>query len=278
MKIVFVGHVCVDRNVIRGESEVFYGGGVLQGAVTAKRVGADATVLTKCAEADRHHYCMSLVQAGVETIFLPSQTTTSIQNVYPSENPDDRQSTLVSRAAPFALADLETVAADVVHLNPLWFGEFPADLLPALKPRTPLLAGDAQGFLRHAEAAGKMVHRDLEDKREVLRLFDVFKVDSKEAKILTGLEDIRLAAHAVRGLGPRVVILTHRDGVCVFDGHDYYESPFTSFTLEGRTGRGDTCTAAFLVGMSRMNLADATAFAAEVTSRKMQYRGPYRGY
>ena len=49
-------------------------------------------------------------------------------------------------------------------------------------------------------------------------------------------------------------------------------------TLEGRTGRGDTCTASFLVARGRgMDLADAAAFAAEVTSPKMQYRGSYRG-
>ena len=48
-------------------------------------------------------------------------------------------------------------------------------------------------------------------------------------------------------------------------------------TLEGRTGRGDTCTASFLVACGRgKDLADAAAFAAEVTSRKMQYRGSYR--
>jgi sugar/nucleoside kinase (ribokinase family) len=102
-------------------------------------------------------------------------------------------------------------------------------------------------------------------------------VDSKEALILTGLDDVRKAARGVRELGPRIVILTHRGGVCVFDGEEYYESPFTGFSIEGRTGRGDTCTAAFLAAMQRMSLREATALAAEVTSRKMQYRGPYRG-
>ena len=57
-----------------------------------------------------------------------------------------------------------------------------------------------------------------------------------------------------------------------------HEGAFSGFTLEGRTGRGDTCTASFLVARGRgMGLAEAAAFAAEVTSRKMQYRGPYRG-
>ena len=48
--------------------------------------------------------------------------------------------------------------------------------------------------------------------------------------------------------------------------------------VPGRTGRGDTCTASFLAGRRRgMSLAEATSFAAAVTSEKMRYRGPYRG-
>jgi sugar/nucleoside kinase (ribokinase family) len=75
-----------------------------------------------------------------------------------------------------------------------------------------------------------------------------------------------------------MVVLTHRGGVCVCDGRELYESSFTGFTVEGRTGRGDTCTSAFLVAMQQqMGLREATALAAEVTSRKMQYRGAYRG-
>ena len=60
-----------------------------------------------------------------------------------------------------------------------------------------------------------------------------------------------------------MVLLTHRDGVCVFDGGTLHEGAFSGFTLEGRTGRGDTCTASFLVARGRgMGLAEAAAFAA----------------
>ncbi len=276
MKITFVGHVCVDVNKIRGTSEIFYGGGVIHGAVTSARLGAQASVVTKCAEKDRASFT-SLRSPGIEVHFLPSKSSTSICNVYPSENPDERQSYLISRAEPFSASDLSSIEADIVHLNPLWFGEFPVGLIPQLKRRVPALSGDAQGFLRHAGEDGKMTYEDLAGKRDVLSLFDIFKVDSGEARILTGEEDIGQAARAVRELGPGIVILTHRGGVCVFDGREYFESPFTGFTLEGRTGRGDTCTAAFLVSMREMSLREATARAAVVTSQKMQYRGPYRG-
>ncbi len=276
MKITLIGHVCVDKNVIRGATETFYGGGVIHGAVTSKRLGAEVSVLTKCAVEDRENFA-SFRDAGVAVCFLPSQCSTSIRNVYPGENPDDRQSFLISCADPFSAADIAAVEADVVHLNPLWFGEFPLTLLPQIKQRAPLLAADAQGFLRHAGEDGTMVYRDLAEKRDILPEFDLFKVDSKEAQILTGHDDFRQAAIAVHDLGPKIVLLTHRGGVCVFDGREYYESPFTGFTLEGRTGRGDTCTAALLVTMHHMGLREATARAAEVTSQKMQYRGPYRG-
>jgi sugar/nucleoside kinase (ribokinase family) len=276
MKITFIGHVCVDKNVIRGETETLYGGGVIHGSVTAKRLGAQPVVLTKCALDDRANFT-SFHEAGIDVRFLPSPSSTSIRNVYPSENPDERQSFLISRAEPFSARDVAEVEKGVVHLNPLWHGEFPIDLLPDLRRRADLLAGDAQGLLRHAGIDGTMNYRDLDEKRDVLSVFDLFKVDSKEAHILTGRDDVRQAARSVRELGPKTVILTHRGGVCVFDGAEYYESPFTGFSLEGRTGRGDTCTAAFLVAMRRMSLRKATALAAEVTSRKMQYRGPYRG-
>ena len=277
MKIVFIGHVCVDVNVVRGATEMFYGGGVIHGAVTSARLGARPAVITKCAPEDRTRFT-SLQDPAIEARFLPSRSSTSIRNVYPSENPDDRQSSLISRADPCSAEDVSSVDAVVVHVNPLWFGEFPVDLLPGLKRRAGLLAGDAPGFLRRAGEDGTMAYEDLPEKRDVLSVFDVFKVDTKEARILTGQEEVRPAAQAVQSFGPRIVILTHKGGVCVFDGREYFESPFTGFTLEGRTGRGDTCTAAFLVGISKTGLRDAVALAAEVTSRKMQYRGPYRGF
>jgi sugar/nucleoside kinase (ribokinase family) len=276
MKITFIGHVCVDKNLIRGQLETFYGGGVIHGAVTAKRLGAEVSVLTKCAEEDREHFT-SFHDAGVDAIFLPSRRSTSIRNEYPTENPDDRRSYSISCADPFMAEDIASIDAKVVHLNPLWHGEFPFALLPQLKRRAAVLGGDAQGFLRHVDPDGTMPYRDLAEKREVLPLLDVFKVDTKEALILTGLEDVRQAARAVHDFGPKIVVLTHRGGVCVYDGREFYESPFTGFTVEGRTGRGDTCTSAFLVGMQKMGLREATALAAEVTSKKMQYRGTYRG-
>lgn len=280
MKIAFVGHVCVDKNVVRGKTEILYGGGVMHGGITAQRLGMESIVVTKCADADRAGFG-GLAEAGVQVNWLPSPTSTSIQNVYPTENPDDRESRLISRASPFTAHEVDQIAAlraDVVHVNPLWFGEFPPALLAALRPKVQFLAADAQGFLRVATPDGRMAHEDLSDKQKVLAQLDLLKVDAKEALVLTGINDPRDAARAVKALGPRLVLLTHRDGLCVCSGEGIYEAAFRGFTLEGRTGRGDTCTASFLAARGRgMSLPQAADFAADITSRKMQYPGPFRG-
>jgi sugar/nucleoside kinase (ribokinase family) len=276
MRIAFVGHVCVDLNVVRGKTERLYGGGVTHGAITAARLGASALALTRAAEEDRR--CFSYIEeSGAELLWLPSERSTSIRNVYPTDNPDDRQSTLVSRAEPFALPDFERICCEAVHVNPLWFGEFPPELLAPLRRRVGWLSADAQGFLRHAEADGRMVYRDLDGKGELFGLLDLLKVDSREGMILTGKQRPREAAEALWTLGANVVLLTHKEGVCAFDGMEFHECAFEPYGLEGRTGRGDTCTAAFLVARERQPLGEALEVAAKVTSRKLQYQGAYRG-
>lgn len=268
MHIAFVGHVSVDHNVVKGQEQVLYGGGVTHGAMTAHRLGADATIFTKCAELDRPHFAF-VAQAGVDVSFLPSATSTSIRNDYPTDNPDDRTSRIVSQGEPFAAGDLAHIEADLLHVNPLWLGEFPPALLAVAKQRAAKLGADAQGFLRSVKPDGRMELRDWADKEQHLPLLDLLKVDLREASVLTGLCEPRPAAERLHELGAKTVLLTHQDGVCVCEHGEVCEAGFSGWTLEGRTGRGDTCTAAFLVGRERMSLGDATRYAAEITSKKM---------
>lgn len=277
MKITFVGHICVDRNVVKGEEQVHYGGGVVHGAVTALRLGAEVTVLTKCAQADATHYGF-LSELGAELRVIPSPASTSIRNLYPTDNPDDRQSSLLSRAAPFLASDLDDLEVEVLHVNPLSAGELGDELLPLLRARVATLVADAQGFVRCADGGGRLVHRDWAGKERFLPLLDLFKVDHSEARVLTGREEPAVAARRLVELGARTVLLTHKNGVVAAEAAGTAEAAFGAYSMEGRTGRGDTCTAAFLVARQRgASLDEAARFAAQLTTRKMQYAGPYRG-
>ncbi len=277
MSLTFLGDVCLDINVVRGEARDEIGGGVYHGAVTACRLGAEVRVITKARAQDRHHFD-AIEQAGAHITWLPSAAGTAIRNDYPSENPDDRISRVISQAEPFRAAELEGLELDALHVNPLWMGMVPPGLLPVLRPRVRLLGADAQGFLRRVAADGSAAHRPWPEAGDFLHLLDVLKVDIVEAQTLTGIEDRHAAATALLEQGVGTVLLTHRDGVLAARADGRHEAPWGGWTLEGRTGRGDTCTAAFLVGLLRGDgLAEALALAARVTSAKMQYRGPYRG-
>jgi len=278
MQITFIGDISKDFNVIRGQTREEPGGGVFHNSMTAAALGARVVAMTTCADEDRR-LTDSMAAKGVKVMFCKSgKSTTTIENVYPDENPDSRTSRLINGATPFRLDDFDDVDGGIVHVNPLWYPLFSTSILVELRKRADILCADAQGFLRNVSPDGRMFLKVPADVRDSFELLDVLKVDIKEAGALTGVEDIHDAACKVLALGPRVVLLTHAAGVCVYDGVQYCDQPFRPYPMEGRTGRGDTCSAAFLHAMSKgMPLPEAVEFAAGITSRKLQYPGPYRG-
>ena len=68
-------------------------------------------------------------------------------------------------------------------------------------------------------------------------------------------------------------MLTHRDGVLVYDGRRCYEAGFYPRRLVGRSCRGDTCIAAYSCRRLVSKPADAAIWAAAVTSLKMEGNG-----
>ncbi|HNU67933.1 MAG TPA: PfkB family carbohydrate kinase [Myxococcota bacterium] len=278
MRIHFIGDISKDFNVIRGQTREEPGGGVFHNSMTAAAIGADVVAVITCAPEDRG-ITAPIAAKNVPIVFCGSgRSTTTIENVYPDENPDSRRSRLIAGATPFEPGDFDAVSGGVIHVNPLWYPLFSMDILAGLRQKAELLAADAQGFLRNIAADGSMYLKVPPDVERGLALLDVLKVDIKEAAALTGIDDVEPAARAVRAMGPRIVVLTHADGVCVFDGSRIYEAPFGKYPMEGRTGRGDTCSAAFLCALARGgDTAAATEFAGRITSSKLQYPGPYRG-
>ncbi|MGD8626599.1 MAG: carbohydrate kinase, partial [Anaerolineae bacterium] len=66
-------------------------------------------------------------------------------------------------------------------------------------------------------------------------------------------------------------------GVTVLAEGKFYQAPFTSRSLAGRTGRGDTCFASYLGTRLSALPERATRVAAAVTSLKQEQAGPWRG-
>jgi sugar/nucleoside kinase (ribokinase family) len=105
------------------------------------------------------------------------------------------------------------------------------------------------------------------------------KVDRAEAELLTGQTDMRVAARqlAAYGLPGSEVVVTQSSGVTVYADGRIYEASFTSRSLAGRTGRGDTCFATYVGKRLNASPEEASRFAAAVTTLKQEQPGPWRG-
>jgi sugar/nucleoside kinase (ribokinase family) len=122
-----------------------------------------------------------------------------------------------------------------------------------------------------------LVFRDWREKAEALAMVTYLKLDHAEAEVLTGLTDIHAAARQVAAYGPREIMITHNRGVLVYTGGQAYEATFTPRSMDGRTGRGDTCFATYLGRRLSVPPEEACRFAAAVTTLKMERPGPFRG-
>jgi sugar/nucleoside kinase (ribokinase family) len=143
-----------------------------------------------------------------------------------------------------------------------------------LKGKAEWVSLDVQGYVR-INQDGLLATDDWPGKEEVLPLVDILKADSVEAERLTGERDLRTAASILASWGPREVLLTHGGGILVLAEGSFYEAPFVTDVVRGRSGRGDTCTASYLSRRLSAPPADAIVWAAAVTSMKLEKEGPF---
>jgi sugar/nucleoside kinase (ribokinase family) len=107
-------------------------------------------------------------------------------------------------------------------------------------------------------------------------MIDILKTDAVEAEFLTGTADIREAAQRLAALGPKEIVLTHKDGLLVLADGRYYEAPFKPVELRGRSGRGDTCVGSYASRRIGADPAGSTRWAAALTSLKLEAEGVIR--
>ena len=110
---------------------------------------------------------------------------------------------------------------------------------------------------------------------EHLAEIDILKSDAVEAEALTGETDIYQAARVYASMGPKEIVLTHKDGVLFYANGEFAEAGFYPIQLVGRSGRGDTCLGAYAAMRLSKPPFEAGIWAAAVTSLKMEKLGPF---
>ena len=272
--ILMIGHFAKDKLVIDGTSEIAPGGAVYYGSVALRRIGVRVAVATRL-HPDDFCFLSEMKTEGVQVFATPAPETSGIENIYPTADMERRICRPLSFAGPFSPQDIPDLRARIYLVAPIMAGEVDLPLLKSLAQRGPV-ALDAQGFVRVREG-DELVFRDWAEKAEALVTGTYLKLDHAEAEVLTGLTDVHAAARQIAACGPREIMITHNGGVLVYAGEQAHEATFTPRSMDGRTGRGDTCFATYLGRRLSAPPEGACRFAAAVTTLKMERPGPFRG-
>ena len=272
--IVFIGHYTKDTIVYPAVTRVVDGGAFNYGANVAARMGLRVAVVTRLARAD-WHVVESLEAIGVTAFAKATPHSTCLRLIYPTDDLDQRTIELTSSAGPFTVEEVAGIDARAYAIGASVRGEVPVEVVRHLAATGAILALDIQGWLRIVQD-GILTSDGWPGKEAVLPLVTVFKTDAVEAKLLTGEDDRYEAARRLAAYGPKEVLLTHSGGVLVFHDGAFHEAPWAPQAVRGRSGRGDTCTSAYLSRRLTATPAEAVVWAAAVTSLKLEAEGPFR--
>lgn len=273
--MVIIGNYTKDTIVSVSGTRLVDGGGFNYGAHVAAMMGLNVATVTRLAKEDSH-VVDALKRLGVDVFVTFTLESTHLRLEYPTSNVDERILTVTKTAGSFTPAEVKGLNAKAFLLNASTRGEVGLDVIQLIKKKDTLVAADVQGFVRIIESNGRLAYKEWPEKQEVLSYIDVLKTDAVEAKALTGETDIKLAARMIADLGPKEVVLTHRNGMLVFVKGKFYEATFFPKNLVGRSGRGDTCIASYVAKRLTASPKDATIWAAAVTSLKLEAEGPIR--
>jgi sugar/nucleoside kinase (ribokinase family) len=272
--IMMIGHFAKDRLVVDGRSEVSSGGAVYYGSVALRQLGLRVAVVTRL-HPDDFPSLAELEQAGVEVYATEAPETSGIANFYDSSDMERRVCKPLGFAGRFRAEETPDLMARIYAVAPIIAGEVDLPLLGSLAARGPV-ALDVQGFVRVRDGSD-LVFRHWPDMEEGLSLVTYLKLDEAEAELLTGRIDPQAAARELSAYGPSEIVLTQSAGVTVLASGDLYQAPFASRSLDGRTGRGDTCFAAYLGARLDRTPEEATLLAAAITTLKQERPGPWHG-
>jgi len=271
-----MGHISIDENIYQREAVKEIGGAVIYSSCASYAVGHKTGILTKLSFQDKD--CLKAFIIPEEDIFaLGSQNTTSIRNIYHSEDRERRTCTALSVADPFKIEDMpNNIDSQIYHFAGLISGEFDNKMIKFLHSEGKI-ALDVQGFLRTVGENKEMLFKDWKEKKEYLPFIDYLKTDAAEAEIMTGTKDRKIAAEMLFGWGAKEIMITHNKEVLIYNGKKHYTCPLKPRNLSGRTGRGDTCFSAYITERLNKNIEDALLFASALVSLKMERPGPFKG-
>ena len=276
-----IGNISIDIIQTPSSETTFTGGAILNAVWVLHQLGYKVGVLTKTSKEDKYRIKEFPKFSSSDNIkWIESQNTTSILNDYQTIDKERRVCTNLGQADPFNLSEIPIFQAKVIMYNGLVTGEINAEILKFLSKKGKLVV-DAQGLTRKVMPSNKMELIPYEELKQVMPFVQFFKADAAEAEILTGIttsshEGRIKAAKKLQKMGAIEVLISHNSELLIVSDKELITVPFKNRNLNGRTGRGDTCTAAYVSERFHKNIKEAALFAAALTSLKIETLGPFK--
>ncbi len=274
--IVIIGHIAKDIIEIDGVSKPVMGGAVYYGGLAGSRMGLKITIITRLKVED-FPILDSFEKHNIKYFAYPAKETSGIKNIYSSKNMEYRSYEPLGFAGAFSKEEIPDIETKFFVIGSIIAGEIDLELLTYLNEKySGRLGLDIQGFIRGVKDS-KMQYFSLTEKEkvEIISKVDYLKVDETEAKGLTNLSSILKAGKELSNLGPKEVLITHKNGINLTLRDESYFFPWKNKSSIGRTGRGDTAFISYLGSRITKSPEDSLRFSAALTSLKMESIEPF---
>jgi sugar/nucleoside kinase (ribokinase family) len=272
-----VGHITLDK-VVTPKNTVHMPGGTSFYFSHAIRNLKDInyTLVTAIAESEMA-VASDLRSKGIDVKVMPSKHSVYFENIY-GENQDNRTQRVLAKADPFTVDYLEDIDARIYHLGSLLADDFSLDVIRFLSQKG-LVSVDSQGYLR--EVREQNVYAvDWTEKKEALKYIHFLKANEHEMEVLTGYDDIAMAAKQLYDWGVKEVLITLGSmGSVIYDGNNFHMIPaYKPKEVVDATGCGDTYMTGYLYKRAKgAGIEESGRFAAAMSTLKIECLGPFKG-
>lgn len=271
--VIYIGNYTKDTIVSPTGVRYTDGGAVNYAAHAAAHLGRRVAVISRLAAEDVR-VVEKWTQTGIDSYITYVPQSTCMKLEYPTLDPDVRTLSVTSVAGSITAGDIQPLQTRAAVIGSSLRGEVCLDVIQILREKRIPVAADMQGFVRVLQGQ-RLVYAPWLEMATTLAELDILKSDAVEAEFLTGEKDIYRAARAYASMGPKEIVLTHRDGVLFYADGEFSEAGFYPNRMNGRSGRGDTCIGAYVAMRLSKPPAEAGIWAAAVTSLKMENLGPF---
>jgi sugar/nucleoside kinase (ribokinase family) len=271
--LLCIGNYTKDTIIAPAGVSYVDGGAVNYAAHAAVRLGRKVAVVTHLAREDLR-VVENFSEAGIDCLPTYTPQSTCMRLEYPTTNPDIRNLSVTGTAGSITASEIEHVQARSAVIGSSLRGEVGLDVVKALRKKNMLVAADVQGYVRVLRNQ-ELRYEPWGEMQEILSHLDILKSDAVEAEFLTGETDIFKAVQTYAQMGPKEIVLTHKDGILVYADGQYHDLGFYPQQLNGRSGRGDTCVGSYVAMRLSLPAKEAAMWAAAVTSLKLENQGPF---